>query len=95
MQEMYMLYLLLPFVLLAIPFIIVGIIYVRFRKAFYRFLGSVSQHGNADDTKQQQKVRKTKTKEGVIITDMRNPEQANRKIFTKEEGEYVPFEEKP
>lgn len=29
-----------------------------------------------------------------VITDERSPEEANRKIFSKDEGEYVDFKEK-
>lgn len=40
-------------------------------------------------------TRRTQTTAGTTIIDKRNPEYANRKIFAKDEGEYVDFEEKP
>lgn len=37
--------------------------------------------------------RRTRTTSGETIIDTRNPEHANRKIFAKDEGEYVDFRE--
>lgn len=37
----------------------------------------------------------TRTPSGDTITDTRSEQQANRKIFAKDEGEYVDFVEKP
>lgn len=53
--------------------------------------GRSSHHTTSDDTKRRQ--RKTETSDGDIIIDRRNPEQVNQKIFHKNEGEYVHFEE--
>lgn len=38
--------------------------------------------------------RSTTTANGDTIIDTRNQEQANKKIFSKDEGEYVDFKEK-
>lgn len=37
--------------------------------------------------------RRSQTSSGMTIIDNRNPEQARRKIFSEDEGEYVDFEE--
>ena len=37
--------------------------------------------------------RRTQTTSGPTVIDNRNPEQARRKIFSENEGEYVDFEE--
>ena len=37
--------------------------------------------------------RTTRTREGVTIIDHRSEEQANKKIFAPDEGEYVDFKE--
>lgn len=37
---------------------------------------------------------RTSTPTGETIIDERTPEQANRKIFSKDEGEYVDYTEK-
>ncbi len=37
--------------------------------------------------------RRTTTATGEVIIDRRDPQQANRKIFDKDEGEYVEFSE--
>lgn len=37
--------------------------------------------------------RRSQTSSGTTIIDNRNPEQARRKIFSEDEGEYVDFEE--
>ena len=36
---------------------------------------------------------RSQTSSGMTIIDNRNPEQARRKIFSEDEGEYVDFEE--
>lgn len=37
--------------------------------------------------------RQTQTPSGITIIDHRTPEKVNQKIFQKDEGEYVDFEE--
>lgn len=44
-------------------------------------------------TQQQQQRRTTRTSSGVTIIDDRDPNQANKKIFAHDEGEYVDFTE--
>lgn len=41
----------------------------------------------------QQKENIHKTETGEVLFETRNPEQANRQIFTADEGEYVEFSE--
>lgn len=42
----------------------------------------------------QSSARTTQTDSGDTITDTRSEEQANRKIFAKDEGDYVDYVEK-
>ncbi len=51
---------------------------------------SSGQHaaGSAQGTR-----RRTATATGEVIVDQRDPAQANQKIFGKDEGEYVDFQE--
>lgn len=37
--------------------------------------------------------RSTKTRDGVTIVDHRSPDEANKKIFAPDEGEYVDYTE--
>lgn len=50
-----------------------------------------SSEGQGDSARQQ--GRRTQTSAGTTIIDNRDPEQAERKIFADDEGEYVEFEE--
>lgn len=56
-------------------------------KQFRDFSQQGMQHDNGS-----QRMRHT-TSSGDIIEDRRTEDEINRKIFTKEEGEYVDFEE--
>lgn len=47
-------------------------------------------HGSYDSGSRQ---RTTTTSSGDVVEDRRSEYEINRKIFTKEEGEYVDFEE--
>jgi hypothetical protein len=49
-----------------------------------------SQRQNQSQTYRQ---RTTRTADGITITDNRDPEAANKKIFNHDEGEYVEFTE--
>ena len=48
---------------------------------------------NAPNPEGSTQGKKTTTKSGETIVDARDPETANRKIFDKDEGEYVKFKE--
>lgn len=51
--------------------------------------GKEQEYANGSTTNH----RRTRASSGIIIIDNRSPERANRKIFAKEEGEYVDFKE--
>ena len=44
-------------------------------------------------TQRQERGRTYRADNGETIVDYRNPQEAGRKIFTKDEGEYVDYEE--
>jgi cytoskeletal protein RodZ len=48
---------------------------------------------NGGGFKQHEQQRQTTTDHGDTITDTRSEQQANQKIFDKDEGEYVDFKE--
>lgn len=77
-------------------FIVAVTAFVLFRK--FRDIASRfrSQMGgsNFTDGSRQRTSRQTFTPNGDIILDNRTPEQANRKIYAKDEGEYVDYKEK-
>lgn len=47
----------------------------------------------AGDSRNQYSRQSTTTATGEVIEDRRTEDEINRKIFTREEGEYVDFEE--
>lgn len=79
---------------------IVSFIYLRVKRMTKQFRNGT----NHTNRRQQQssaagstKRRSTQYDDGVVVEeelyDERSPRQANRKIFAKDEGEYVDFEE--
>lgn len=80
---------------------IVSFIYLRVKRMTKQFRNGSANHTNR---RQQQSSTAGSTKrrgaeydDGVVVEeelyDERSPRQANRKIFAKDEGEYVDFEE--
>lgn len=79
---------------------IVSFIYLRVKRMTKQF-----RNGSANANRRQQqnstagstKRRSAEYDDGVVVEeelyDERSPRQANRKIFAKDEGEYVDFEE--
>ena len=55
------------------------------------FKGHAWQRGANRQQQSAQHVRTTRTANGVTIVDRRNPDDIEKKIFTKDEGEYVDF----
>mgnify|MGYP002626337438 CR=1 FL=1 len=49
--------------------------------------------GQSRQPRKKRNTRTTRTADGVTIVDHRSPEETNKKIFSKNEGEYVEFEE--
>ena len=79
---------------------IVSFIYLRVKRMTKQFRNGI----NHTNRRQQQnsaagstKRRSAEYDDGVVVEeelyDERSPRQANRKIFAKDEGEYVDFEE--
>ena len=50
-------------------------------------------HNQRQSTQQQERGRTYRADNGETIVDYRNPQETGRKIFTKDEGEYVDYEE--
>ena len=84
---------------------IVSFIYLRVKRMTKQFRnGNGSTNANRTNRRQQQnsaagstKRRSAQYDDGIVVEeelyDERSPRQANRKIFAKDEGEYVDFEE--
>lgn len=84
---------------------IISFIYLRVKRMTKQFHnGTNTNHTNRTNHRQQQssatgstKRRSAEYDDGVVVEeelyDERSPHQANRKIFAKDEGEYVDFEE--
>lgn len=82
------------FIILLGIFIVVGVvaykIYSTFHSVKKQFKGFRGQdNGNGQD---RQQYRQTSGDDEIII-DRRTPDEMNRKIFSKNEGEYVDYEE--
>lgn len=66
----------------------------QFDKDYFKGTGSSRQYrGNQQSRKRPQESRRTTTAAGITIIDERSREEAERKIFTQDEGEYVDFVE--
>lgn len=84
---------------------IISFLYLRVKRMTKQFRnGSNANRTNRTNRHQQQssatgstKRRSAEYDDGVVVEeelyDERSPHQANRKIFAKDEGEYVDFEE--
>jgi len=86
---------------------IISFLYLRVKRMTKQFRNGTNSNANANhnNTRRQQqnttsgstKRRSAEYDDGVVVEeelyDERSPRQANRKIFAKDEGEYVEFEE--
>lgn len=84
----------LLFIILLGIFIVVGVVAYKIYRTFHsvkkQFKGFRGQdNGNGQD---RQQYRQTSGDDEIII-DQRTPDEMNRKIFSKNEGEYVDYEE--
>ena len=82
---------------------IISFLYLRVKRMTKQFRNGTN--ANRNNTRRQQqnatsgstKRRSAEYDDGVVVEeelyDERSPRQANRKIFAKDEGEYVEFEE--
>lgn len=82
------------FIILLGIFIVVGVVAYKIYRTFHsvkkQFKGFRGQdNGNGQD---RQQYRQT-SDDNEIIIDRRTPDEMNRKIFSKNEGEYVDYEE--
>lgn len=82
---------------------IISFLYLRVKRMTKQFRNGTNSNRN-NTRRQQQNTTSGSTKhrsaeydDGVVVEeelyDERSPRQANRKIFAKDEGEYVEFEE--
>lgn len=83
---------------------IISFLYLRVKRMTKQFRNGTNSNDNRTNRRQQQssatgstKRRSAEYDDGVVVEeelyDERSPRQANRKIFAKDEGEYVEFEE--
>lgn len=84
---------------------IISFLYLRVKRMTKQFRNGTNANANRNNTRRQQqnatsgstKRRSAEYDDGVVVEeelyDERSPHQANRKIFAKDEGEYVEFEE--
>lgn len=79
---------------------IVSFIYLRVKrmtKQFRNGTNGTNHHQQQNSAAGSTKRRSAEYDDGVVVEeelyDERSPRQANRKIFAKDEGEYVDFEE--
>lgn len=71
----------------------IAVIVWKIRKRMHA-IREAMENSMQDEVKQQQKTRRTMhTADGVTIIDDRNPDVANKKIFEKNEDEYVDYVE--
>ena len=69
----------------------VGLFVLRIRKQMKQFTQNMRQQQQQDSGYGQSTT--THTQDGVTIIDRRAPVERNKKIFTKDEGEYVDYSE--
>lgn len=83
------------FVLLSVALFVVILVMrgIRSVRRFFHIGGSDSQRATSSGQQQQSAYRYTRTSDGIIITDHRSPDEANKKIFAPDEGEYVEYTE--
>lgn len=84
--------------LLTIGLVVALLFAVGIRKAIKRFRNSAGQTGSSSgyntNRNQRQWGQKSQNYDGdETIIDQRSPEEANRKIFSESDGEYVDFTE--
>lgn len=83
------------FIILLGIFIVVGVVAYKIYRTFHsvkkQFKGFRGQD-NGNGQGRQQQYRQTSGDDEIII-DRRTPDEMNRKIFSKNEGEYVDYEE--
>ncbi len=82
------------FIILLGIFIVVGVVAYKIYRTFHsvkkQFKGFRGQdNGNGQDRQQYRQA----SGDDEIIIDRRTPDEMNRKIFSKNEGEYVDYEE--
>ncbi|MBS5876377.1 MAG: DUF4834 family protein [Prevotella sp.] len=82
------------FIILLGIFIVVGVVAYKIYRTFHsvkkQFKGFRGQdNGNGQGRQQYQQT----SGDDEIIIDRRTPDEMNRKIFSKNEGEYVDYEE--
>lgn len=88
-------------VAMLVAFFLIGIVtylYLRIKRMTQAFHNGNRRHSAQQSTASgAQKRRSTQYDDGVTVEeelyDQRSAKQANRKIFAKDEGEYVDFEE--
>ena len=80
---------------------IISFLYLRVKRMTKQFRNGTNSNANRNNTRRQQqnatsgstKRRSAEYDDGVVVEeelyDERSPHQANRKIFAKDEGEYV------
>lgn len=76
---------------------IVSFIYLRVKRMTKQFRNGTNHRQQQSSAAGSTKRRSAEYDDGVVVEeelyDERSPRQANRKIFAKNEGEYVDFEE--
>lgn len=76
---------------------IVSFIYLRVKRMTKQFRNGTNRRQQQTSAAGSTKRRSAQYDDGVVVEeelyDERSPRQANRKIFAKDEGEYVDFEE--
>lgn len=76
---------------------IVSFIYLRVKRMTKQFRNGTNHRQQQSSAVGSTKRRSAEYDDGVVVEeelyDERSPRQANRKIFAKDEGEYVDFEE--
>lgn len=82
----------LKFVLLLFIALFIFVLMFAFRILKF-FRNGVNQFNNQNGTHQGQQRKRNSHSDNEKVIDTRNPEDAKKKIFTKDEGEYVDYTE--
>lgn len=80
-------------ILFLLGLLFIGLSAIRVIAFFRKGMQQFKQQTQQQHTQQRQQQHRYSN--GQVVVDHRNAEEANKKIFKKNEGEYVDFQEEP
>ena len=81
------------FVIVVALVVVAAVVYRLYRRIRKNVRDFAQQSGFAQGSGSEDSFSSTTTEDGDTIIDTRRPQDVNKKIFAKDEGEYVDFKE--